>query len=128
MRQARNGVVFNYDDGETEVHHSELLVDDVIEQVLRRDDERTLWNAINKLNEIQRRRIIKYYFVGKSLRKIADEESVDRRVIKDSIDLTKENLKNLWHRLRICPLPVHSSEGVHFNPDKISALHLNLRG
>lgn len=52
-----------------------------------------LKEAINKLPEIQRRRIKKYYFDEKTQQQIADEEKVDIRAVQYTLNIALKNLK-----------------------------------
>ncbi len=59
-----------------------------------------LWNTINKLPTIQRKRLIKYYFYDKTLKEISLLENCSINAIKHSIDraLNKiyKELKNIY--------------------------------
>ena len=93
MRTARSVDSFNYEDGEMEIHHPELISNDFERQFFKSEEEKALRNAIMKLKPIQRERLIKYYFEGKSSRKIADEEGVAYSAVDKSIAAAIENLK-----------------------------------
>ena len=49
-------------------------------------------SAINELNEIQKRRLIKYYFYDKTYEEIASEEKCSRVAVKYSIDTAIKNI------------------------------------
>ncbi len=51
-----------------------------------------LKSAINELNEIQKRRIIKYYFCDKTYEDIAKEENCSKVAVKYSIDTAIKNI------------------------------------
>ena len=53
-----------------EEHHPEIAVEDCIDQIFAQEQSRELWEAINSLNEKQRKRLIAYYFEGKTYREI----------------------------------------------------------
>lgn len=76
--------------------NKEKLISDIVEQSM---DFEKLWEAINKLSKIQRRRIIKYYFDGKTEYEIAKEEGVSQQSVhiglKQSLSKLKEILKSL---------------------------------
>jgi predicted DNA-binding protein YlxM (UPF0122 family) len=93
MRQVRKGVVFNYDDGETEAHHSELLVDDVIEKVIKNNEIHQLYLAIDLLTKKQKERVIKHFICGLSSRQIAKLEGVNYSKVDESIRLGLKKLK-----------------------------------
>lgn len=52
-----------------------------------------LKEAINKLPEIQKRRIKKYYFDEKTQQQIADEEKVDIRAVQYTLNIALKNLR-----------------------------------
>ncbi len=65
------------------------------DEIIRRTTFENLRKAINKLPEIQKRRIKKYYFDEKTQQKIADEENVDIRAVQYSLNLALKNLKEI---------------------------------
>lgn len=54
-----------------------------------------LYNAINKLPDIQKRRIVKYYFEHKTEQQIAKEENSTQQSVHIILDRAIENLKKL---------------------------------
>ncbi len=52
-----------------------------------------LYKAINSLPEIQRKRIIQYYFKNQTKKEIAKQENCSIRAIQFSIDIALKNLK-----------------------------------
>lgn len=76
-----------------EEHHLEAAVEDCAAQVFAKEQSRELWKAINSLNEIQRKRLIAYYFEGKTYREIADEEGVDHKAVVRSVAIALKNLR-----------------------------------
>lgn len=77
--------------------NKEKLISDVVEQSI---DFEKLWEAINMLSSIQKRRIIKYYFEDKNEYEIAKEEGVSQQSVhiglKQSLSKLKEILKSLY--------------------------------
>lgn len=70
-----------------------ISVEDEVESKLLNED---LKNAIKLLNDIQKRRLIKYYFEDKSLKEIALEEGTSHQAISKSILKAIEEIqKNL---------------------------------
>ncbi len=53
-----------------------------------------LKNAIEKLPEIQKRRIKKYYFEDKNEHQIAEEEKTTQQAINYTLTIARNNLKN----------------------------------
>lgn len=88
------------------IEHSELydntLEKRIMDKPMNLDDEiirkttfENLRKAINKLPEIQKRRIKKYYFDEKTQQKIADEENVNIRAVQYSLNLALKKLKEI---------------------------------
>ena len=65
------------------------LEDEVIEKLKKEEIKK----IINNLTNIQRKRIIKYYFENKTLKEIAFEENCSKVAIKYSIDIALETIK-----------------------------------
>ena len=61
--------------------------------IIRKTSYEELMNAINKLPDIQKRRIKKYYFDEMTQQQIADEEGVDIRSIQYSLSIALKKLK-----------------------------------
>ena len=93
MRAARKHDFYNFKDSETELYHAELVTDDLEENFFKSEEEQTLRKAIQQLKPIQRKRLIKYYFEGKSSRQIAKEEGVNYSKVEKSIKVALKNLK-----------------------------------
>ena len=73
--------------------NASISVEDEVESKLLSDD---LKKAIKLLNDIQKRRLIKYYFEDKSLEEIALEEGTSHQAISKSIHRAIEEIqKNL---------------------------------
>lgn len=64
-------------------------VDIIVEKKMARDK---LNESINKLPEIQKRRLKKYFFEDKTYEEIAAEENCTKRAVKFSIDIALEKL------------------------------------
>lgn len=93
MRAVRKHDFYNFEDNEIESHHAELVTDDFEENFFRNEEEQALRKAIQQLKPIQKERLIKYYFEGKSSRQIANEEGVNYSKVEKSINVALENLK-----------------------------------
>ena len=94
MRAARKHDFYNFEDSEIELHHAELVTDDLEEDFFKSEEEQVLRKAIQQLKPIQKERLIKYYFEGKSSRQIAKEEGVNYSKVEKSINVALKNLKN----------------------------------
>lgn len=68
------------------------------EQVLKRLEEERLHRAISQLPEVQRRRIILYYFENLTYEQIAGLEGCTITPVKNSIDKALNNLKKILEK------------------------------
>lgn len=84
---------FGYEDGEVENYHSELIGESGEDQYLQQLANSVLYAALNRLTEVQKRRLTKYYFEGLTLEKIAEEESVHHTAVLKSIRSSLKKLK-----------------------------------
>ena len=57
--------------------------------------EGVMFSALEKLPEVQKRRIKKYYFDDKTEREIAKEENVSQKNVSKSLAVAKRNLKEI---------------------------------
>ena len=74
------------------MNYTEELVDDY---VIRKSTYEDLIDAINKLPEIQKRRIKKYYFDEKNEYDIAKEEDTSHQAVHQSLSIAIRNLKEI---------------------------------
>lgn len=65
------------------------------ETIIKQDILEKLKKAISKLSDVQKRRLILYFFQDMTLQEIADMENCSPRAIKDSIDISIKKLKKL---------------------------------
>ena len=93
MRVVRKHDFYNFEDSEIELY-AELVTDDLEENFFKSEEEQVLRKAIQQLKPIQKERLIKYYFEGKSSRQIAKEEGVNYSKVEKSINIALKNLKN----------------------------------
>lgn len=73
--------------------HPEMTVDDVFEKVSLSIWSEELRIAIVQLTPTQQRRVYEYYFQGKTMREIAEDEGVGFTKIQKSISAALEKLK-----------------------------------
>ena len=66
------------------------------DRVYRRIMYQELHKAISQLPEIQRRRILLYYFGGYTYEQIAQMEKCTKRAVKFSVDAALKNLRELF--------------------------------
>ena len=96
MRMMRCGHAFDINDGEFEEHHPEFaVVEDVVEQLYLQEEKQRIRKAIETLTDIQKRRILAYFFDGKTSREIAAEEGVNYSKVEKSINLALKKIKIL---------------------------------
>ncbi len=69
--------------------NTSISVEDEVESKLLNED---LKNAINDLNDVQKRRIQKYFFENKTYEEIANEENCSKVAVKYSIDIALEKI------------------------------------
>lgn len=94
MRNLRYGHAFDINDGEFEEHHPELAVeDDIVEKIALRMDMEKIRNILSSLPEVQKIRLIKYFFYEKSCREIAKEEGVNHSAVAKSIAAGIEKIR-----------------------------------
>ena len=72
-----------------------VIPESVEDVVLRNMRYEALHNAINKLPETQRRRLILYYFNGLTYSQIAEMEGCKYQTVQDSIYAALNNLKKI---------------------------------
>lgn len=77
---------------ETLFHKSIDVSVSVEEQVESKILHEGLKDAINELNDVQRRRIKKYFFENKTYEEIASEENCSKVAVKYSIDIAIKNI------------------------------------
>lgn len=65
------------------------------DEIIRKASFEELKNALEKLPEIQKRRIKKYYFDDKTEQQIADEENTSQQAVHIILERAKENLKKI---------------------------------
>lgn len=90
-RNAELGDAFGYDDGEIEKYHPELI-DDPFDHG---PDMDYLYEALERLPQSQRNRVIKCYIHGLSCVEIAAEEGVSPQAVQQSIARTLISLKKI---------------------------------
>lgn len=93
MRSLRNSHIFNFVDGDTELYHPELATDDTEALYLQEEEYAQIRSAIALLDEKQKSRVIRYFFEGKSIYKIAEEDSTSHQAISKSLANSLEKIK-----------------------------------
>ncbi len=67
-----------------------------VEEIMLRDNVERLRSALCYLSETQKRRVIKYFFYGKTLERIADEEGVNFTSVRESINSSIKKLRKFF--------------------------------
>ena len=65
------------------------------DEVIRKSSYDDLMNAINKLTDIQKRRVKKYYFHEMTQQEIADDEGVNIRAVQYTLNEALKKLKEI---------------------------------
>lgn len=92
IHKIRKHIEFNEVYEETLYHRSITETISIEEEVSNKIISEEIKSAINELNEIQKRRIIKYYFYDKTYEEIANEEKCSKVAVKYSIDTAIKNI------------------------------------
>ncbi len=94
MRSVRFGHAFDITDGEFEQHHPEVSIrDELYEEFEKQNTYQELRNAVNMLPELQKKRVIQYYYEGKTMREIATLDGVNVSAVSKSLDLSVKKLR-----------------------------------
>ena len=94
-------IVCEIDEFQTEIWDSSLYErvfqkeEGVEDTVLNKLEAERLHNAIQQLSEIQRRRLMKYYFEDKNYEQIAQEEGCSFQMVAKSVKAAIRNLKKI---------------------------------
>lgn len=80
---------YSYLDGEYERFHQELSY-----EMSGNEEKEDLHSAINGLPDLQRERVIQYYFCGASCDEIAEQEGINKATVSRSLKKALRNLKN----------------------------------
>ena len=91
-RAKRSISIFDFSE-ETEEHHPEIAANDLEEEAISNEMAEQVRDAIAQLKPIQRERLIKYFFEGKSLLQIAAEEGKSYSTVYESYQAALKKLK-----------------------------------
>ncbi len=70
--------------------------EDFLEMMILKDKINQLHIYLERLNEVERRRIHKYFFEDKSMTQIGNEEGVSHTAVRDTLVKAKKKLKNFF--------------------------------
>lgn len=93
-RGKRHGILYDINDNEFETHHPEIITDTLEEEVLKNIEVELLYEAIETLEDIQKRRLVSFIFNEMTISEIARLEGVNRNTVSKSINAAIKNLKN----------------------------------
>ena len=91
-RAKRSISIFDFSE-ETEEHHLEVAANDLEEEAISNETAEQGQAAIAQLKSIQRERLIKYFFEGKTLLQIAAEEGKSYSTVYESYQTALKKLK-----------------------------------
>lgn len=97
MRSVRSCSIYDFSE-ETEQHHPEIATCSLEEEILNSEELEKVQDAISQLKTIQRERLIKFFFEGKSMREIASEEGVNHSTVNKSINAAIKKLKKFFEK------------------------------
>lgn len=99
MREKRCGYIFDITDDVFENYHPELIVTDTEDELIRKDEAKTLQTALNTLSKSNRERIYKVFFLGMNYSEIACIEGVGESSIRRSIKNSVNKLKTFYEKM-----------------------------
>mgnify|MGYP002649057154 CR=1 FL=1 len=104
MRAVRSCSIYDFSE-ETENYHPEIVTYSLEDEILMNEEEQLLAQkmelvqaAISQLKPIQRDRLVKFFFDGKSMREIADEEGVNHSAVSKSINAAIKKVKKFFEK------------------------------
>ena len=98
-RAKRSISIFDFSE-ETEEHHLEVAANDLEEEAISNETAEQVQAAIAQLKSIQRERLIKYFFEGKSLLQMAAEEGKSYSTVYESYQAALKKLKKIFENTR----------------------------
>lgn len=95
VRAQRTEDIFGYVDGETEIFHKELVIDNLYDDFIKSIEIDEVYEAAEQLSKTQRERFVMYYRYGLSSRKIAEMQHVNHSAVNKSLILAIEQIKRI---------------------------------
>lgn len=94
MRNLRFGHIFDINDGEFEEHHSEVFAEtkDFVDEWIQKEN---INEALNKLTQLQKKRVIEYFLLEKTLIEISENEGVSIPTLSESINAAIKKLRKI---------------------------------
>ena len=100
MRSIRRGDAYGYEDGVTEIFHNEIGSTDVLDDLIAVRDaimtRQSIQQAIGEMTEVQKRRFIRHFFDGMTMRQIAEEEGSHFTTVQESLDGAMKKIRKYF--------------------------------
>ncbi len=94
-RAERTEDIYGYVDGETEIFHKELVVEEQFEDFITSIQIDSIYKAAEMLPRIQKERFYMYYIYGLSKRKIAEMHHVSHTAVNSSLTSAIKAIRSL---------------------------------
>lgn len=94
-RAKRTEDIYGYVDGETEIFHKELVLDELFDNLVISIQTDSVYKAAKMLPQIQKERFSMYYIYGLSKRKIAEMQGVSHTAVNRSLELAVQAIKSI---------------------------------
>lgn len=94
-RAKRTEDIYGYVDGETEIFHKELVVEEQFEDFITSIQIDSIYKVAEMLPKIQKERFFMYYIYGLSKRKIAEMQGVSHSAVNRSLELAVQTIKSI---------------------------------
>lgn len=94
-RAKRTEDIYGYVDGETEIFHKELVVEELFEEFITSIQIDSVYKVAEMLPKIQKERFFMHYIYGLSKRKIAEMQGVSHTAVNRSLELAVQAIKSI---------------------------------
>lgn len=94
-RAKRTEDIYGYVDGETEIFHKELVVEELFEGFITSIQIDSVYKVAEMLPKIQKERFFMHYIYGLSKRKIAEMQGVSHTAVNRSLELAVQAIKSI---------------------------------
>ena len=94
-RAKRTEDIYGYVDGETEIFHKELVVEELFEEFITSIQIDSVYKVAEMLPQIQKERFFMYYIYGISKRKIAEMHHVSHTAVNSSLAAAIKTVRSL---------------------------------
>lgn len=94
-RAKRTEDIYGYVDGETEIFHKELVLDELFDDLVISIQTDSVYKAVEMLSRIQKERFFMHYIYGISKRKIAEMHHVSHTAVNSSLAAAIKTVRSL---------------------------------